>query len=112
MTEGVKAALMLGYLGILVYTLLLAYTLFINPYFFKWLLSYIFLIPFLRRWRSRMRKLANQLIITSRMIKGKSATYWIQVSVSTFLSWTARYWVVNFMFMAWFFSTLASSITF
>ena len=106
MTEGVKAALMLGYLGILVYTLLLAYTLFINPYFFKWLLSYIFLIPFLRRWRSRMRKLANQLIITSRMIKGKSATYWIQVSVSTFLSWTARYWVVNFMFMAWFFQHL------
>ncbi len=105
-TGSVKTALVLGYLGILVYTLLLAYTLFFNPYFFKWLFSYLFLLPFLKPWRGKMRKLANQLIVTSNMMKGKPAKFWLKASVSTFLSWTARYWVVNFMFMAWFFNHL------
>jgi len=105
-SEGVKMTLMLGYAGIFIYTALLAYTLFVNPYFFKWLLSYIFLIPFLRRYRTRMRKLANQLIVTSNLIKGKSALFWFKAGFSTFLSWTGRYWVVNFMFMAWFFDQL------
>lgn len=103
---GVKAALMMGYVVIFIYTLLLAYTLFVNPYFFKWLLSFIFLIPFLRRFRTRMRKMANQLIITSNMLKGKSFSYWFKAGLATFLSWTGRYWVVNFMFMAYFFDKL------
>ncbi len=106
MTESVKMALVLGYIIILVYTLLLAYTLFINPYFFKWIFSNLFLLPFLRRWRGKVRKFANQLIITSKLMRGKPASYWIKAWISTFLSWTARYWVVNFMFMAWFFNHL------
>lgn len=105
--EGINMALIIGYIVILVYTLILAYTLFINPYFFKWLLSWIFLIPFLRRWRGRMRKLANQLIITSNELKGKSLGYWIKAFLATILSWTSRYWVVNFMFMGFFFSHLS-----
>lgn len=103
---GVNSALIIGYIAILLYTLLLAYTLFINPYFFKWLLSFIFYLPLLRRWRMRMRKLANQLIITSQELKGKSVSYWAKAFLATFLSWTGRYWVVNFMFIAFFFSHL------
>jgi len=104
--DGLKLALVIGYLIILIYTLLLAYTLFFNPYFFKWLLSFVFLLPLLRRWRLRMRKMANQLIITSNELKGKSFWYWTKAFLATFFSWTGRYWVVNFMFMAFFFSHL------
>ena len=104
--EGIKMGLIISYSAIFIYTVLLAYTLFINPYFFKWLLSYIFLVPFLRRYRTRMRKLANQLIVTSRLLKGQTISYWLKVSIATFLSWTARYWVVNFIFMAYFFDHL------
>jgi uncharacterized membrane protein YbhN (UPF0104 family) len=54
----------------------------------------------------RVRKLANQLIITSHALKGKSFAYWVKAFLATFLSWTGRYWVVNFIFMAFFFNHL------
>ncbi|MBZ0241654.1 MAG: flippase-like domain-containing protein [Bacteroidales bacterium] len=104
--QSLRVALFIGYGVILLYTLALAYTLFFNPYFFKWLLSFIFLLPFLRRFRMRARKLSNQLIITSYALKGKTFKYWGKAFMATVISWTGRYWVVNFMFMAFFFSEL------
>ncbi|MBS4060830.1 MAG: flippase-like domain-containing protein [Bacteroidetes bacterium] len=108
-STGIQLALIIGYGVIFLYTLLLTYTLFINPYFFKWLLSFIFLLPLLRRWRTRMRKLANQMIITSNELKDKTLIYWGKAFFATFLSWTGRYWVVNFMFMAFFMKHLSLS---
>lgn len=92
----------IGYGLILIYTLLLIYALFINPYTIKKLLSWIFLLPFLKRWRLRARKLSNQLIITSEEFKGKSFKFWIKSFIATTLSWTGRYWVINFLFLAFF----------
>jgi len=91
-----------GYIIIFVYTLFLFYALFINPQLFKSFISWVFLFPILTRWRMRARKSANQLIQTSKTIKGKPFSYWIKSVVATIFSWTARYWVVNFMLMAFF----------
>jgi uncharacterized protein (TIRG00374 family) len=102
----IQSGLILGYIAVLVYTLLLAYALFINPYSFKWLLSRIFMLPILRKRRMRARKLANQLIITSNEIKGKPISYWFKSFFATMVSWFGRFSVVNFIFMAFFFSTL------
>ncbi len=96
----------IAYGVIFIYTLLLLYALFINPHTIKKLLSWIFLVPFLKRWRLKVRKLSNQLVITSEEFKGKSFSFWIKSFIATFISWTARYWVVNFLFMAFFFSHL------
>lgn len=106
MATEIQWMLIFGYIVILAYTLLLAYALFINPYSFKWLISRIFMIPGLRKRRLRARKLANQLILTSQQIKGKSVFYWLKAFLSTSISWFARYGVVNFIFMAFFFNTL------
>lgn len=91
-----------GYAVIFIYTLLLAYALFINPYIFKSFISWVFLIPVLRRWRLQIRKSANQLIQTSQIIKKESAGYWTKSMLATVFSWTGRYWVVNFLLMAFF----------
>jgi uncharacterized protein (TIRG00374 family) len=91
-----------GYIIIFVYTLFLFYALFINPYLFKSFISWVFLFPILTRWRMRARKSANQLIQTSKTIKTKPFSYWFKSVVATIFSWTARYWVVNFMLMAFF----------
>ncbi|HMM11913.1 MAG TPA: lysylphosphatidylglycerol synthase transmembrane domain-containing protein [Bacteroidales bacterium] len=107
LSGGIKLALLLGYGLILLYTLMLTYTLFINPYFFKWLLSILFMLPLLRGWRMRMRKLANQLIITSNELRGQSFGYWAKAFLATVISWTGRYSVTNFIFMAFFFSHLS-----
>jgi len=91
-----------GYIAILVYTLFLIYALFVNPHLFKSFISWVFLFPILIRWRTRARRSANKLIRTSVTIKKKPASYWIKSFVATIFSWTARYWVINFMLMAFF----------
>ena len=95
-------AFYIGYGAILVYTSFLAYALFINPQLFKSLISWIFLFPILIRWRMRARKSANQLIRTSKVIRTKPFSYWAKSALATIFSWTGRYWVVNFMLMAFF----------
>ena len=95
-------AFYIGYGAILIYTSFLAYALFINPQLFKSLISWIFLFPILVRWRMRARKSANQLIRTSKVIRTKPFSYWAKSALATIFSWTGRYWVVNFMLMAFF----------
>lgn len=91
-----------GYGVIFVYTLFLTYALFINPHLFKSFISWIFLFPILVRWRLRARKSANQLIQTSKNLKNKPFSYWAKSFLSTITAWTGRYWVVNFMLIAFF----------
>ncbi len=91
-----------GYIVIFVYTLFLTYALFVNPHLFKSFISWVFLFPILVRWRTRARKSANQLIQTSVSIRRKPINYWIKSFIATILAWTGRYWVVNFMLMAFF----------
>lgn len=91
-----------GYIIIFVYTLFLAYALFINPKSVKLVLSWIFLLLILRKWRLRVRKLSNQLITVSNNLKSKSFSYWTKAFVSTIISWTGRYLMINFMFLAFF----------
>ncbi len=93
-------AFYIGYGAILVYTLFLAYALFINPQLFKSVISWIFLFPILTRWRLRARKSANQLIYTSKAIRGKPLKYWIKSMGATIFAWVGRYWVVNFLLLA------------
>jgi len=92
-----------GFAIILGYTLFLAYALFVNPYMFKSFISWVFLFPILVRWRMRARKSANQMIRTSRELKGKPFSYWLKSFVATVFAWTGRYWVVNFLIIAFFY---------
>lgn len=97
----------IAYGVIFLYTLLLAYALFINPKTVKNLLSYIFLFPLLKRWRLGARRLGNQLIITSRELKANaSVAFWFKSVLSTIISWTGRYAVINCIFLAFFFNHL------
>ena len=91
-----------GYFVIFIYTFALAYAIFINPKLIKKLLSYIFLLPVIKRYRMAARKSGNQLINASTDLKGKNLQFWIKAFFATFIAWTARYWVVNFMFLAFF----------
>lgn len=96
----ILSAFYIGYLVIFVYTLFLTYALFINPQMFKSFISWVFLFPILVRWRMRARKSANQLIQTSKIIREKPFSYWAKSMLATILSWIGRYWVVNFLLLA------------
>lgn len=85
----------LVYFCILAYKLLIAYALFINPRSVKRLLVKIFSLPFLKRWRPGAMETGGQLIIASNELKTKNFWFWFYGFITTFITWTARFSIVN-----------------
>ena len=88
------------YFIILAYKIFVAYALFVNPRFVKWLLIRLFSLPFLRRWKHGALETGNQLVIASNGLKNKSRKFWVNSFAGTFISWTARYTIVNCLILA------------
>jgi glycosyltransferase 2 family protein len=97
---GTQGIFVMGYLFILVLTTIIIYGVFVNPRGFKFVLLSIFRLPFIRRWRQKAAETGNEIIITSREMKEKPASFWVKAFAGTFFSWTARFWVVNALIMA------------
>ncbi len=83
------------YFLIVAYKLFVAYALFVNPYLIKRILTSVFSIPLLRRWKENATETGDQLVIASNGLKDKDRNYWFWSIGTTFVSWTARYSIVN-----------------
>ncbi len=97
---GVQGIFIIGYVFIFILTSIISYGVFIRPRGFKWILLKLFKIPFLRKWRLQAAQAGNDIITTSAEMRGKPATFWLRAIFSTFLSWTARFFVVNFLILS------------
>lgn len=76
--------------------------LFFRPQIIRWLLIKIFRLPFLSRWHRQAVKVGDDIITSSREIRGKTFSFWFPLIIATILSWCSRYLVVNAIFMAFF----------
>ena len=90
----------IGYGIKFLFTLLVAYALFVNPKPIKNLLVFIFRLPIIRSWKNKAENTGNDLITSSLELKKKKFRFWLKAFIATFISWTARYWVVNFLLLA------------
>ncbi len=99
-TLGTKSIFWLGYAFILLMTTTIFLAIFFRPRGFKYLLLQIFRLPILRRWRYQTIQVGEDIITTSEELKGRPAKYWFKATAATYLSWTARYLVVNFLILA------------
>lgn len=99
-TFGTHGLFWLGYFFIVTLTTVIGLAIFFRPRLFKYVLLQIFRLPFLKRWRYDIIALGNDIIITSRELKGKPAKFWIQALSATYFSWTARFIVVNLLILA------------
>lgn len=97
---GTQGIFILGYLFILTLTMIIIYGVFLNPRGFKMILLTVFRLPILRKWRNKAAETGNEIIITSRELKGKPFSFWLKAFGGTFFSWTGRFLVVNFLIMA------------
>ncbi len=97
---GAQGIFVIGYVFILVLTTIIIYGVFINPRGLKFILLYLFKLPFLRKWRPKAAETGNEIIITSSEMKEKPFIFWVKAFAGTFFSWTARFWVVNAMLLA------------
>jgi uncharacterized membrane protein YbhN (UPF0104 family) len=101
-TNGIMLVALIGYGLKFVWVLALGYGLFFNPRGLSKLIFRIFHLPLLRRWKRGAAKAAVDIEISSAEMKSKKPRFWINALLSTFFSWTSRYWVVNCLFLAFF----------
>jgi len=92
----------IGYSIILAWVLFVGYGLFFNPEGISKTITAIFSLPVLRRWKPSAVKAGNDIIDSSHDLKSRSFMFWVKAFTATFLSWTARYWVVNAIILAFF----------
>jgi len=97
---GIQGVFLAGYLFIVLLTSIITFAVFYRPRGFKWILLQVFRLPFLRKWRHDASDTGDDIMITSRELKGKPFSFWFKAFASTVVSWTARFWVVNFLILA------------
>ena len=90
----------IGYSFILILTTVITLAVFLKPIFFKTFLERVFSLRFLRKWKNKGSKIGNEIVLTSKEMKDKPILFWIKAFGATFFSWTARFWVVNFLILA------------
>jgi uncharacterized protein (TIRG00374 family) len=96
----VKGLFILGYGFMVMLSLLLSYGVFLNPEGFKKLLLQLFRWKGLKKWFSKMEKVGDDIITASKELKREPFSFWAKAFGATLLSWTARFWVVNFLLLA------------
>ena len=73
---------------------------FVAPLTFKKILKKIFSISFLSKWKEIATQTGDDIITTSKELKGKSLMFWFKAFGATICSWTARFWMVNFIILS------------
>lgn len=99
-TFSVKGLFVLGYGFIVLLSLIISYGVFINPAGLKKLLLQIFKWKLLVKWFPKMEKVGNDIMLTAKELKNEPISFWAKAFGATLLSWTARFWVVNFLLLA------------
>jgi uncharacterized protein (TIRG00374 family) len=99
-TFGTQGIFWLGYGFIVFLTGIISVAIFYKPRAFKFLLLQVFRLPILKRWRYRIIDLGNDIVTASQELRGKPRSFWIKSIFATYVSWTARFIVVNLMILA------------
>ncbi len=96
----IKNMFWFGYGFLCLLTLVITLSLFFFPLRFKKILIQIFSVRFLRRWIRHVVQLGNDVIVSSAELKKKKFNFWFKAFGSTLVSWTARFFTLNFVIMA------------
>lgn len=99
-TLGAREIFIVGYAFILLLITLIWLAIFRHPNAAKRVIVGVFSLPFLKKWRKGAIETGNDLITTSKELSIKPRKFWLNAFVATFLSWTARFWVVNFLILS------------
>lgn len=100
MNLGGKQAFIFGYTFIFFLTTIIFLAIFVSPQGFKKVIVSLSSLPILRRWKKKAEQTGDDIITTSKEMKGKSFMFWFKAFGATVFSWSARFWVVNALIMA------------
>jgi uncharacterized protein (TIRG00374 family) len=99
-SSGLITLFWLGYGIIVLISLMLFISLFFQPRLIKSMLMLIAKLPYIKKYREDFRRTGDEIVITSKEFRGRSAKFWLGIFGATFLSWTGRYLVINMILAA------------
>ncbi len=94
-TENLRVLFWGGYIFLFIWTLFLAFALFIKPNISKRIILFFVSLPLLKRFARRGERLANDLVSASQEFRKKPFSFWLKSGFATALTWTARFLVIN-----------------
>ena len=98
-TFGIKYTFWIVYSMIAVWTFILFMGIIWKPYWIQKLLDKIASLHFLRKWKNNISGLGANMIATSAELRTKPVRFWLEIFCGTAIAWTARYFVVNALFL-------------
>ncbi|MGB0402498.1 MAG: lysylphosphatidylglycerol synthase transmembrane domain-containing protein [Salibacteraceae bacterium] len=97
---GMQEVFYVGYGFIFLLTTIIISAIFFAPKGFRKILVSFTYLGFLKKFRADALQTGNDIITTSKELKGKPISFWAKAFGATMFSWTARFWVVNFLILA------------
>ncbi|MCM1337086.1 MAG: flippase-like domain-containing protein [Candidatus Amulumruptor caecigallinarius] len=107
-TIGLRAAFWIIYGVIVAWTALLFLGIIVAPESVRRALNALFRLRWLRRWHEGVARTADNMVETSRELRGRGPLWWGRAFAATAVSWCSRFLVVNMLF--WAFVPAASQI--
>lgn len=89
-----------GYAVIFIICVILFLGIFLFPNLILNVLNFLFRLPFLKKFLRRAQRTGIEVRTTALQFSNHPIQYWLKVFGATFLSWTGRYLVINFLMMA------------
>lgn len=102
------ALFLIAFFVIFLIVLFLLVAIFVAPSWFKKFLLFFCKIFFLKKFKVRVEKTGDDIIIASKEFKGKSFSFWGIVFGATIFSWMGRFMVINCLI--WAFSPMADQL--
>jgi len=90
----------IAYLIFLVYCIFIFMGLFYKPESIKQGVSWIFKLPYLRRFTKKVEIWGDNMVLAAREFKTEPKSYWFKAFGGTFLAWVSRFLLVNFLILA------------
>ncbi|MBL7943440.1 MAG: flippase-like domain-containing protein [Flavobacteriales bacterium] len=98
--KSIKIIFFLGYFFIMFLTVIILIGVFWRPNWFKNTLVWLTSFRLLRSLKRRAARVGDEIITCSQELRGKPWTYWARSFTATCVSWTARFFTLNFIIMA------------
>lgn len=104
-SHGIKYTFWIVYAMIMVWTFVLFLGIIWKPAWIQKILNKISKWRILRRWKNSIEGLGSNMIAAAAELRSKPFKFWLEIFCGTALSWTARYFVVNALFLGFLPST-------
>ena len=97
---GIGYIFLIGFIIELFITGFLGYGIFINPKGFKKILTGVFSIKLLNKWKPKAARTGEEIVTTSAEFQGYSIFFWLKIFLITTLAWSFKYLIVNIVLTA------------